>query len=157
MRVWDPCVRLIHWSVATLVLVELLNEAGANPWHRYLGYAAAALVVARLAWGFGDTGNARLSAMARNAGFRLPADVAHRHTPLGVLMAFTLWALLLLVALTGWMLGVDEFRGDERVQDVHEALAYVLAGCAAVHIGAALLTSHRYRVNLVKGMITGER
>jgi len=47
--VWDPLVRIVHWSLATLILVDLFNEAGANPWHRWLGYAAGALVVTRLA------------------------------------------------------------------------------------------------------------
>ena len=41
-RVWDPLVRTVHWSLAALIAVELFNEAGANPWHRYLGYVAAA-------------------------------------------------------------------------------------------------------------------
>jgi cytochrome b len=154
-RAWDLFVRAAHWGLATLVLVELLNEAGANPWHRYLGYAAAALVAGRLAWGLGDTGAARLKAMARSA---LRADTAPGgHTPLGALMAFTLWALVLAAGVTGWMLGLDAFWGEQWLQDLHAAIAYLLASLVVVHVGAAVLASRAQRVNLVKAMVTGEK
>jgi cytochrome b len=162
VRVWDPLVRTIHWGVATLIVIELFNEAGANPWHRYLGYLTAALVVVRLAWGCGDRGYASLTVMAasarkalrylRQAGARSPG-----HTPPGALMAFTLWALVLLVAVTGWMQGLDAFWGEEWLQQLHEALAYALAACACVHIVAAIATSYAQRANLIKSMITGDK
>jgi len=164
-RAWHPVVRTIHWGVAGLVLVELLNDAGANPWHRYLGYAAALLVVARLAWGFGSVGPARLQAMAATAGgapryLRTllgggSVELSSGHTPPGALMAFLLWGLLLVVSLTGWMYGLDGLWGEEWLQRLHAWLAYALAAFAAVHIAAALLTSRLHGVNLVKGMITG--
>lgn len=166
-RSWHPLVRTIHWGVAGLVLVELLNEAGANPWHRYLGYGAALLVVARLAWGLGSVGSARLQAMlaaASDAPRYLrsllgggPAELSPGHTPPGALMAFLLWGLVLLAAITGWMCGLDAFWGEEWLQQLHASLAYVLAAFAAVHIVAALLTSRLHGVNLVKGMIRGEK
>ena len=162
VRVWDPLVRIIHWSVAALVVIELFNEAGANPWHRYLGYVAAALVAARLAWGYGDRGYASLASMAASARrtlsyLRGEPVVDRGHTPPGALMAFTLWGLLLLVAVTGWMLGLDQFWGEEWLQQLHEVLAYVLAACAVIHIVAAFAASHVQRVNLVKAMITGDK
>ena len=162
-KVWDPLVRTVHWSLASLIVVELLNEAGANPWHRYLGYAAAALVVARLAWGWGNPGQAKLSVMAASARRIVPhlrqpgGSVSIGHTPPGALMAFTLWSLTLLVATTGWMLGLDQFWGDESLQGLHEALAYVLAACAVIHVAAALAASRSRRANLVKAMITGNK
>jgi cytochrome b len=163
VRVWDPLLRAVHWSVATLVVVELFNEAGANPWHRYLGYLAAALVVVRLAWGCGERGYASLASMAASAR-RIasylkgqPAIDSAGHTPFGALMAFALWALLLAVAVTGWMLGLDAFWGDEQMQLLHEIFAYVLAGFAAIHIVAAVAMSYAQRVNLIKSMITGDK
>jgi len=165
MKVWDPLVRTVHWSLASLIVVEMFNEAGANPWHRYFGYAAAALVVMRLAWGCADSGHARLSALAASAGKivpylkrsggSIPSSVGH--TPPGALMAFTLWGLTLLVAVTGWMQGLDRFWGDERLQRLHEVLAYALSACALVHVTAAVVTSRAQRVNLVKAMITGNK
>ena len=159
VRAWDPLVRLLHWSLAILLVVELLNEAGANPWHRYLGYAAAALVVARLAWGLVGPGSARLSAMLARAkqAMRRQPDGQSGHTPLGALMAFAFWGLTLFIALTGWMLGLEEFWGDDRLQDLHAGAAYLLGGCAVVHLGGALSASRAQGTNLIKAMITGHK
>jgi cytochrome b len=161
IRVWDLLVRSVHWSLATLIVIELFNEAGANPWHRYLGYLAAALVVVRLVWGCGDRGHASLASMAASAR-QAPSYFTLRspsigHTPPGALMAFALWTLVLLVAVTGWMLGLNAFWGEEWLQQVHEVLAYALAAFAVVHIAAAIVTSCAQRVNLVKSMITGNK
>lgn len=162
IKVWDRLVRSVHWSLATLIVIELFNEAGANPWHRYLGYLAAALIVARLAWGWGDRGYASLAAMAANAR-RTPTYLRQAdfrtlgHTPPGALMAFSLWTLVLLVALTGWMQDLDALWGEEWLRKVHEVLAYTLAAFAVVHIVAAIVTSYQRRVNLIKAMITGNK
>jgi cytochrome b len=163
-RVWDPLVRVVHWGLACLVVVELFNEAGASPSHRLLGYAAAALVAIRLAWGFATSGYTRLSTMTASAG-ELGAYLRRAresgpyvgHNPLGAIMAFALWSLVLLVALTGWMLGLDLFWGDETVEQLHTALAYVLAALAVVHICGVLATSRAQQQNLTKAMLTGSK
>lgn len=165
VRVWDPVVRVTHWGLAVLIAVDLLNEAGANPWHRYFGYAAGALVMARLAWGFFGSSHARLSAMARTAtqlsGYVRRSRAADRayvaHNPLGACMAFTLWGLTLFVVITGWLLQLEEYWGDERLQTLHANGSYVLAALVAVHVAGALVTSARRRVNLVKAMVTGHK
>jgi cytochrome b len=166
VRVWDPFVRLVHWSVAVLIVIDLLNDAGANPWHRYLGYAAGALVLLRLAWGLNASRHARLSAMTESArtlrryiaGLRAGKHRFYAgHNPLGACMAFTLWALLLVMVLTGWMLRLDAFWGDELLQTAHTSAAYVLAALAIVHVSGAVVTSAMTRTNLVKAMITGEK
>ena len=157
-------MRVVHWGLACLVVVELFNEAGANPSHRLLGYAAAALVAIRLAWGFATSGYTRLSTMTASAG-ELGAYLRRAresgpyvgHNPLGAIMAFALWSLVLLVALTGWMLGLDLFWGDETVEQLHTALAYVLAAIAVVHICGVLATSRAQQQNLTKAMLTGNK
>ena len=154
--VWDRFLRSVHWGLAALVAIELLNEAGANPWHRWLGYAAAALVAARLAWGLCESGYARLGSMARTA-LHGPGAGHPAHTRLGALMAFMLWSLVLLAGVTGWMLGLDAFWGEQWLQDLHAAIAYVLAGCIAIHVAAAIAASRSQGMNLVKAMITGEK
>lgn len=166
MQVWDPLVRVVHWTVALLVVVDLVNDAGANPWHRNLGYAAGGLVVLRLAWGLCAPGWARLSTMAGAAGSALPyvrslvtrrAEMHTGHNPLGACMAFLLWTLIVLTVLTGWLLRLEAFWGDERVELLHAAGAYTLAGCALVHVAGVLATSALHRVNLVAAMVTGRK
>jgi cytochrome b len=166
VRVWDPLVRLVHWTVAVLIMIDLLNEAGANPSHRYFGYAAAALVILRLVWGLLGSPYARLRTMAQRATqamdfvrrhTRTHAEQYVAHTPLGALMAFTLWGLTLCVAVTGWMLQLDAFWGDESLRSIHVTTAYVLAACAGTHVTAAIFTSVTTRTNLVKSMLTGSK
>ena len=166
LHVWGPIVRIAHWSVAILVVIEMLNEAGANPWHRYLGYAAGVIVMLRLTRGLFGSGYARLAAMARTA---KEVDLYLRssgrsdryayigHNPLGVWMAFTLWGLVLIAVFTGWLLQADAFWGDESMQAVHAVASYVLAACALAHVSGVVITSAVWRTNLVKAMITGKK
>ena len=165
MRAWDPQVRVLHWSIAVLVAIDMLNEAGANPWHRWIGYAAGGLVAARLLWGMAGSPQARLAAMARSAA-RLPgylASFARRedrslpagHTPPGACMALLLWGLILFVVATGWMTQLDAYWGDETLEAWHAWSSYALAGLVAVHVAGVLAMSAVHRVNFLMGMISG--
>ena len=117
-RGWDPLVRLTHWGIALAVLLNgLLLEEG-KTFHVWVGYAAFGLLLLRLLWGLVGTGNARFSSFppslsAARAHLRDLLEWRHRdypsHTPLGAWMAYTLWALLLVVALTGVAMENDPF------------------------------------------------
>ena len=104
VRVWALPVRLAHWGLAALVAADLLLDDG-GPLHRQLGYAAAALVLARLAWGAWCSGLKSLlpSWRATRAYLRAGAPRHLRHDPLGLWMVWLLWLLVLLLAVTGWM------------------------------------------------------
>ena len=64
VRVWDPLVRLFHWSLAACILGAFLVEEGDTA-HQWLGYTALALVAVRVAWGFVGTRHARFSDWVR--------------------------------------------------------------------------------------------
>ncbi|HKU71481.1 MAG TPA: cytochrome b/b6 domain-containing protein [Burkholderiales bacterium] len=165
IRSWDPLVRILHWGIAALVVIDLLNDAGANPVHRWLGYAAGALVAARLLWGLVGPSEARLSSIARSASgtahylafFKSKGDrhLPAGHTPPGACLALLLWSLLIVVVGSGWMTQLDAYWGDDTVQFWHVFAAYVLAGFAVIHVAGIIATSALYRANLVMGMITG--
>jgi cytochrome b len=165
IKVWDIVVRVIHWSVALLVLSEFLNESGAA-WHRYLGYLAAGLVLARLAWGFATTSYARYAhwfpTPSRFIGY-LRATLQGKPprmlglNPIGACMALLLWTLVLALGVTGWMMGLDAFWGEEWLEQVHETIAWTLLVCVAVHVTAVIATSIKQRENLPKAMITGKK
>lgn len=163
--VWDRLVRFVHWSVALAFAANFFNESG-SAWHRYIGYAAAGLVLLRLGWGMGSSGYARFANWwPDRAGIlshlrALLAGRAFRHlgiTPLGALMAGAIWLQIGLLALTGWLMGTDAFWGEEWLQDLHEAIAYVLLACVCVHVAAVLAASIRQRENLPKAMIDGKK
>lgn len=163
-RVWDPFVRVFHWSlVACVVLNQGLLEEG-DPPHRWVGYVAAALVGLRVLWGFVGTRHARFTdfwptparVRAHLAGLRDPQrPVRPGHNPLGAIAMLLLMALVLALAFTGWLQGTDRFWGDEGLEELHEGLAAALLWLAGLHATAALVMGRLERTRLIKAMITG--
>lgn len=107
---WDPVVRLTHWSLAIVVLLNtVVNEAGSVP-HVLTGWAALAILALRLVWGVLGPTEARFSAFppAPKAALTHLADLVARrprvypsHNPAGALMVYTLWATLAVLVGTG--------------------------------------------------------
>lgn len=164
--VWDRIVRGFHWGLVACVLANrFVLEAGEAP-HRWTGYAACALVLARTVWGFVGSRHARfadfwphprrvmahLRALARGT---VPHHLGHN--PLGALMMLALMGLVLALGATGWMQGTDRFFGVEWVQDLHETLANSLLVLAALHALAALAMGRLERTHLVRAMVTGRK
>jgi cytochrome b len=164
VRVWDPFVRLFHWSLVACVALDWFVLGGNHAPHRWDGYAAAALVAARIVWGFVGSRYARFSqffptptrirehlAYLRR---RQPA-AAPGHNALGAVMMLTLMALVLGLGLTGWMQGLDRYFGEEWLMDLHAQLADALVALVVVHVAAAMVMSAWERTNLIGAMITG--
>jgi Cytochrome b len=59
--VWDPFVRLFHWSLVTAVVLNQFVWEEGDTAHEWTGYTAALLVALRLVWGLIGTRHARLS------------------------------------------------------------------------------------------------
>ncbi len=165
VRVWDLGVRIFHWSLATLFL---LNFAVLDPelkLHEWVGYAVVGLVAFRLVWGVVGTRYARFSAFppslaaARDhlaALFRRDHEApALSHNPLGALMVYNLLACMILLGLTGWMMTLDAFWGVEWVEEVHEAVANFAAISVGLHVIGVAVESWRSKVPLVRAMLTG--
>lgn len=165
IKVWDRIVRLVHWSLAVLLITNFLNDSGGD-WHRYGGYLAGALVITRILWGFISRGYARFSTWwpekraVRRYALALFAGKETRYigiNPLGALMALVIWLLLGLLALTGWMMGLDAFWGDEWLEQTHAVIAYALLACVATHVAAVFAMSQRHHENLMLAMLTGKK
>ncbi|MFC7460883.1 cytochrome b/b6 domain-containing protein [Hydrogenophaga defluvii] len=164
VTVWDPFVRLFHWSlVACVLLNQFVLEAGEAP-HQWAGYIASGLVVARILWGFVGTRHARFTdffptptrVRRHLAALRQGQTGEHLgHNPLGALMMLALMALVLSLGVTGWLQGTDAFWGEEWLQEVHEWLANGLLLAAGLHAAAAVMMGRMERVNLVRAMVTG--
>ncbi len=166
IKVWDLPVRLCHWALAACVLANLaFTESGSNL-HEFIGYTAGAIVVFRLLWGLIGSRYARFSdfwpAPARlHAHWQLLKQ--HQpsrhlgHNPFGALMMLALWAVVIGLGISGYLMNTDQFWGDETVEAVHEILANSLMVLVGLHVLAALLMSHIEKTNLVRAMITGKK
>lgn len=167
VRLWDPVVRVFHWSLAGAFLANYFFTEEGEDWHRWFGYYAVAWLAIRLVWGFVGTPAARWADFwptPARVGAHLRALVSgepyHRlgHSPLGALVMILMMALMLGLGVTGFLMEeVDYFWGADLPQEIHAFFANVLMGLVGLHIAAALYESHRLRENLPLSMITGKR
>lgn len=164
IRVWDPFVRVFHWTLVSCVFLNFFVIDDGEILHEWIGYAASALVGARIVWGFVGSPHARFADfLPTTAGIREhlrrmvrgEPDFHAGHNPLGAVMMLVLMALVLGLGVTGFMQTLDAFWGEEWLQELHATLASTLIGLAGLHAAAAVFMSHRERTNLIGAMLTG--
>ncbi|MBL4929216.1 cytochrome b/b6 domain-containing protein [Fuscibacter oryzae] len=164
LYVWDPLVRLFHWSLVLAFLANAFVTRPGKEVHQWVGYGVAALIALRLVWGLIGPRHARFSdflpspsgAIAQLREMATGRREAHAgHSPLGALMIYNLLLTMAAIALTGWMQTTVAYFGVEWVAQVHEALVTWAELCALAHVAAVVLESRRLRVNLPKSMVTG--
>lgn len=68
-----------------------------------------------------------------------------------------LWAVVLGLGISGYLMGTDRFWGDERVEGFHRLMANSLYVLIPLHVGAAVLMSCLGKTNLVRAMVTGRK
>ena len=51
IMIWDPVVRAFHWGLAAAVFIALMSDED-RALHEGAGYAALALLLVRILWGF---------------------------------------------------------------------------------------------------------
>lgn len=102
-RVWDPLVRLTHWTIALVIVLNGILIDGDALAHIWIGYTALGLLALRLLWGLIGPENARFSsfpislsdASRHIAGLKRGEHKTYRsHNPLGALMVYALWTML---------------------------------------------------------------
>lgn len=121
VRVWDPFVRLFHWSLVAIFAVAYLTGDEESALHVYAGYGLLTLIAARIAWGLVGTRHARFSDFVH--GPKVVRDYLRDilrgrprhylgHNPLGGLMILALLLSLLVTGLSGLALqGAEEGEG----------------------------------------------
>lgn len=173
VKVWDILVRITHWTVAAGIIANLFFTEDGSELHEYVGYTVLGLVVVRLLWGLVGTRYARFTSF-----FPTPTrlkrhlsalsvrrvDEQHLgHNPLAALMMLSLWAVIIGLGITGYLMETDIFShiqllGNKDVlEEIHELLANSLYLLVPLHIVAAIAMSYWQRQNLIKSMITGKK
>ncbi|MBK9083613.1 MAG: cytochrome b/b6 domain-containing protein [Rhizobiales bacterium] len=181
VRVWDRFVRLFHWSLAASVAIALATGFVGGPRllvaHLVAGVLAAALVVARLAWGFLGPRHARFADFVVGPGAtiaHLRAALAGRpshhlgHNPLGGAMVVALMLAVAALSLTGAvalggalkegpLAATITFATGRAAREAHEWIAFALIGLISLHLAGVVLESLRTSENLAAAMITGDK
>jgi len=178
--VWDPLVRIFHWSLVAGFATAYLVEDELLDLHVWAGYLVLGLVTIRILWGFVGTRHARFADFVRGPRqtlaylwdalrFRAPRYLGHN--PAGGAMVV---ALLIAVAATGLsglaLFGAQEFAGPladlmsgvsnttaHRLEDVHAFFANLTLVLIFAHLAGVIFSSLEHRENLVASMFTGHK
>jgi cytochrome b len=166
VKVWDPFIRIFHWSLVTLFAIAFATGDKSEKVHVAVGYGIAALVASRIVWGFVGSKHARFSDFIAppatgvaymRAMLRRRAPRYLGHNPAGGAMVIILLTLLAILCVTGFMMTTDAFWGAKWLQELHEAAANLTLGLVALHVVGVIFTSLEHGENLVKAMITGRK
>ena len=166
VKVWDPFIRIFHWSLILLFLIAYATGDENENLHLAAGYAIAGLVALRVIWGFIGPHHARFAnfvrrprevfSYLRNA-TTLKAPRYLGHNPAGAAMILALLLALSGICITGYMMTTDTFWGSQQVEDIHNVLVDLTIALAVLHVAGVLLASFEHRENLVRSMLTGEK
>ena len=113
VTVWDPLVRVFHWSLVAAFATAWLSADEMQPLHEIAGYSIAALVGFRLVWGLAGSRHARFARFLRGpkATAAYLGDMVRGrerrhlgHNPAGAAMIVALLLSLSGTAFTGWLI-----------------------------------------------------
>src|SRR5579863_5772470 len=166
VRVWDPLVRLFHWSLALSFAVAWFSAKTWSDLHVWAGYAAGSLIGVRLLWGVVGTRYARFSQFVRSPlsvlaylkAIAQGGEARHiGHNPAGGAMVVALLVAIGATAVSGWALTTDAFWGDLAMQRLHDGIAHLLLLMVCAHLAGVALASFRHGENLVGAMLSGDK
>ncbi len=177
VRVWDPLVRVFHWTLVLSFAVAWVSADEFDTLHFWAGYTIAALVAFRVVWGIIGTRHARFtdfiyrfrtikSYLIDLAALRPKHYVGHN--PAGGLMVVILLLSLGLLTFTGMASvaidGIGPLAGTwvesisgHWMEDIHEAVANLVLAFVLFHIAGVLVSSLVHGENLVRAMINGKK
>jgi cytochrome b len=173
--VWDPFVRVFHWTLVVAFAVAYVIEDDPLIVHVWAGYVVGILVVARIIWGFVGTPHARFSDFiyAPGTALRYVLNLLRfhgarylGHSPGGGYMVVALLVFLAATVATGLVVyGGDQQAGPlagmftkkfgESFEEVHEVIANITLALIFFHVSAVVLASFVHHENLVRAMVTG--
>jgi cytochrome b len=166
VKVWDPFVRIFHWSLVALFIAAFATGDESERLHVKIGYAIAILAGLRIVWGFIGSKRARFSDFARSPAavlaylrdmlaFKAPRYLGHN--PAGGAMILLLLAALAGTCATGYMMTTKAWWGSKELEEVHEAFANGMLALIGLHVIGVIFASIEHGENLVRAMIDGKK
>ena len=166
VKVWDPLVRIFHWSLVVLFGIAWVTPEVFDNAHEWVGYGVAALVGVRLLWGLVGTRYARFTNFVKSPGsiigyLRTMVTGSGKgslgHNPAACAMIVALLVTLLITVLTGWMQTLPQYHHVAWVKGSHDAITSVLMILIVAHILGVFIASRHHDENLAKSMVNGKK
>jgi len=166
--VWDPFVRIFHWSLVAAFIVAFATHT--SEWYRIIhvnaGYVAGGLISARIIWGLMNTGYASFQSFPLNPlrAARYVIDFAKGnakpfvgHNPAGSLVIYAMLLIGLLTVISGYLVYNDGWLIDasDILQPLHFFLAWSWLALVSTHVIGVITESLLHKDNLIAAMITG--
>lgn len=147
--IWPLHIKIIHWVLALIILLNIYLFDEGDLIHTVLGYAGAGLVLIRFYFGFKahdhvSFAHFNLSLKSLKIFFKEhfrkknPVDY-EGHNPLASLVYFLMWFLVIALGVSGWMMGLDRFWGDEALEEVHVYFSHSLTILVVIHLVGVFL------------------
>ena len=175
--VWDPIVRLFHWSLLVAYAVAYFTQEQNYELHLQAGYFILALIAVRFVWGFIGTQYAKFKNFLYRPTtiwyyvkslFNKQPQYYRGHNPAAGLMVFLLLICLLTICISGIALDAAENRSGpfadtqlflytDYIITLHIVSTYISIGLIALHVPGVLISSLLHKENLVRAMITGKK
>ncbi len=180
IKVWDPLVRLFHWSLVLAFAVAYITQEDFLQIHVAAGYLVLGLVAFRLLWGLIGTRHARFSDFVYRPAVILAylkdlLALRHRryigHNPAGGAMVVALLLALAATTFSGLLAyGAEEAGGPlaglvanagrsarHLFEEVHEFFANFTLALVGLHVAGVAVESVLHRENLARAMVTGRK
>lgn len=176
IRVWDPLLRMTHWSFALLIpLMWWTAENSKWAWHKRLGLVLLGVLLFRVLWGFLGPETARFAQFVKGpkavlAYLRSKTETANQigHSPLGG------WSTVVLIGAMLTQVSMGLFAGDpfdgmtgplnplvgvltaDTITELHETFFWVVIGLVGLHLAAIAFYVVRGN-DLLSPMVSGDR
>ncbi len=164
--IWDKPTRVLHWTLAACVLLNLFVLEEGEYAHEWSGYIAVSTVVLRILWSFWGNSASRLKALPvhpkslfafARRNFSDPDGIYEGHNPLAALAYIGIWFCILGLGISGWMMGLDAFWGEDWVEELHSFIATALQTLICIHLLGVFTDSFRFKRKTWAAMLTGRR
>lgn len=163
--IWDIQTRVFHWLIAIPVFMNFILEDG-NRLHKALGYLALAGLILRIVWGLSTKGHSSFSALPLKwseltsylTSLRSKQAIPYLgHNPLATWVYIGIWTNVVLLGLSGFMMGLDAFWGEEWLEEIHETLALIMKILVLLHFTGIIFDSIKFKRKTWLGMINGKK
>ena len=159
-------MRIYHWALAAAYTATWLVEPVWRQPHQWLGYGLAVLLAWRLAYGIIGPRDWRFTnfVVSPCRALHYARQLVRGDAPLGLgynpLAAWAIVAMMSLlggVVISGHLLTLERFWGDETLENLHAGLVDSVWLIVGLHLSGVALASLRSRQWLPLAMITGRK